>query len=223
MFFEVTQLSGLYGFYAKPYRLFDVDDLMLNTAGGMAGYFLSRYFTFFLPSREDIDKKAYKKGEQVSYPRRFFALLIDFVVLLILETAVGFLIPLGTWGASIVELLYLIGLQYLWKGKTVGKRLVRIRTATADGKRPPLWSLVLKYTPVYIFLFITKFSNIFSTSATAVISIWLLVFVMLFLLFMFVDFILSYRRGKRLWYELLSRTRNVSTIQPKAAAESPQP
>lgn len=222
VFFEVTQLTGLYGIYAKPYRLFDVDDLLLNTLGGMAGYALSRYFTFFLPSREDIDKKAFKKGEQVSYPRRFFALIIDFFVMLVLETAVGFIIPLGTWGASAVELLYLIGLQYLWNGKTVGKRFVRIRTASIDGKRLPLRRLAVKYTPIYIFLFVTKFSNIFSASATAtaVISIWLLVFVMLFLVFMFVDFILSYKRGKRLWYELLSRTRNVSTIQQKIPSEA---
>ena len=70
LFFELTQLTGLYGFYVTPYRLFDVDDLILNTADGMAGYFLSRYFTFFLPSREDIDKKAYRKGEQVSYKQK---------------------------------------------------------------------------------------------------------------------------------------------------------
>ena|GEM_PF-4075623 len=57
LFFELTQLTGLYCFYATPFRLFDVDDLIRNTAGGMAGYFLSRYFTFFLPSREDIDKR----------------------------------------------------------------------------------------------------------------------------------------------------------------------
>ncbi|MFR2586008.1 MAG: VanZ family protein, partial [Bacilli bacterium] len=28
LFFELTQLSGLYGFYERSYRLFDVDDLM---------------------------------------------------------------------------------------------------------------------------------------------------------------------------------------------------
>lgn len=37
LFFELTQLSGLYGFYPRPYRLFDVDDLLLNTTGGIVG------------------------------------------------------------------------------------------------------------------------------------------------------------------------------------------
>ena len=38
LFFELTQLSGLYGIYPRPYRLFDVDDLFLNTLGGIIGY-----------------------------------------------------------------------------------------------------------------------------------------------------------------------------------------
>ena len=38
LFFECTQLSGLYGIYPRSYRLFDVDDLMINTLGGILGY-----------------------------------------------------------------------------------------------------------------------------------------------------------------------------------------
>lgn len=221
LFFELTQLSGLYGFYAKPYRLFDVDDLILNTVGGMAGYFLSRYFTFFLPSREDIDRKAYRRGEQVSYMRRFFALIIDFFVMLLLQVLAGFFIPLGDF-AFVVELLYLIGLQYLWNGRTVGKWFVRIRTAAINKERLPLWSLFVKYIPIYVFLFLAKFLGILSASDTAAINLWMLGLILLFLFFLFVDFILSCKRGKRLWYERLSRTHNVSTIKPKNT-DAPQP
>ena len=35
LFFELTQLSGLYFVYQGSYRLFDVDDLIVNTAGSM--------------------------------------------------------------------------------------------------------------------------------------------------------------------------------------------
>ncbi|GAA0226871.1 hypothetical protein GCM10008921_09530 [Metaclostridioides mangenotii] len=38
LFFELTQLTGLYGIYIAPYRIFDVDDLMLNKLGGYIGY-----------------------------------------------------------------------------------------------------------------------------------------------------------------------------------------
>lgn len=40
LFFEFTQLSGLYFYYPRSYRLFDVDDLMANTLGGISGYYL---------------------------------------------------------------------------------------------------------------------------------------------------------------------------------------
>lgn len=40
-FIEVSQLSGLYGIYPCAYRHFDVDDLILNGAGLLAGFALA--------------------------------------------------------------------------------------------------------------------------------------------------------------------------------------
>ena len=40
LFFEMTQITGLYFLYPYPYRVFDVDDLFLNTIGGLLGSFL---------------------------------------------------------------------------------------------------------------------------------------------------------------------------------------
>ena len=37
LFFELTQLTGLYFIYPNAYRLFDVDDLIVNTLGGVFG------------------------------------------------------------------------------------------------------------------------------------------------------------------------------------------
>lgn len=44
LFFELTQLTGLYFIYPRSYRLFDVDDLLLNTLGGIIGYFYYGYY-----------------------------------------------------------------------------------------------------------------------------------------------------------------------------------
>ena len=44
LFFEVSQGTGLFGIYAHPYRLFDVDDLITNTTGAMLGYWRNRPF-----------------------------------------------------------------------------------------------------------------------------------------------------------------------------------
>lgn len=41
-FIELSQLSGLYGFYPCAYRHFDVDDLILNGTGLLAGFGLAR-------------------------------------------------------------------------------------------------------------------------------------------------------------------------------------
>ena len=74
LYFEVTQLTGLYGIYPKAYRLFDVDDLIINTLGGALGYLITPLVTIFLPARDEIDKLSYKKGKTVSIYRRFLSL-----------------------------------------------------------------------------------------------------------------------------------------------------
>lgn len=66
LFFELTQLSGLYFIYPRGYRLCDVDDLILNTLGGLIGYFVPRILIRFLPSKDEIDKIARVNGRNVS-------------------------------------------------------------------------------------------------------------------------------------------------------------
>lgn len=85
-FFELTQLSGLYFIYPRPYRLADVNDLITNTFGGMIGYWGAPMLTFFLPSRDKIDEVAYEKGQRVSLVRRFVAFAIDWFFISIIQS-----------------------------------------------------------------------------------------------------------------------------------------
>ena len=39
---ELTQLTGMWGLYACPYRKFSVDDIILNIVGTLLGFWLSR-------------------------------------------------------------------------------------------------------------------------------------------------------------------------------------
>mgnify|MGYP003373035398 FL=1 len=80
--FELIQLSALFGYYPRPYRLFEVDDLITNTLGGMLGYAICPLFARVLPTREKLDAIAYEKGQKVSKPRNFFAFLIDFILMI---------------------------------------------------------------------------------------------------------------------------------------------
>ena len=77
LFFELTQLSGLYFIYPRGYRLFDVDDLMANTLGGAVGYVAVTPFLKLLPSREEVDKTSFRRGQEVSLGRRVTAFVID--------------------------------------------------------------------------------------------------------------------------------------------------
>lgn len=39
LFYEVTQRTGIYGIFNCAYRIFDVDDLLLNSVGALLGFF----------------------------------------------------------------------------------------------------------------------------------------------------------------------------------------
>ena len=52
---EIMQLTGLFFIFPGSYRLFDVDDLMLNTLGGFAGTVLSNYICGLLPDIHSYD------------------------------------------------------------------------------------------------------------------------------------------------------------------------
>ena len=53
--FELIQYSALFGIYPRPYRMFDVDDLFLNTLGGMLGFWLTPALSWLLPTRQQLD------------------------------------------------------------------------------------------------------------------------------------------------------------------------
>lgn len=77
LFFELTQLSGLYFIYPRSYRLFDVDDLMSNTFGGICGYIGVTPFLWLLPSRAEMDDRSFRLSREVSAFRRLTAALFD--------------------------------------------------------------------------------------------------------------------------------------------------
>ncbi|MCZ3394386.1 VanZ family protein, partial [Enterococcus faecium] len=91
LFFELTQLSGLYGIYPRPYRLFDVDDLILNTFGAFVGGLITPFLVKAFPTREQIDRRSYDQGHKVTVLRRLVALIFDYLVV---GTIVGIFLSL---------------------------------------------------------------------------------------------------------------------------------
>ena len=75
LFFELTQLTGLNFIYPRQYRLFDVDDLMINMLGGILGYFIMNKLKVLLPSREEINDSV-----KVSVLRKITSILINIFI-----------------------------------------------------------------------------------------------------------------------------------------------
>ncbi|MDY0393954.1 VanZ family protein [Virgibacillus halophilus] len=54
LFFEITQLTGIYGIYNCPYRLFNVDDLLLNSVGALTGFLIAPIILALFPSKASV-------------------------------------------------------------------------------------------------------------------------------------------------------------------------
>lgn len=162
LFLELTQLTGLYGLYPRPYRLADVDDLMTNTLGGLLGYALAPLAMRLLPSQEQLKARAYRKSKQVSLTRRAFAALADLAVMLAaLMWLFASFRPAGGGGWAMARWLlgcYTIGIigyfvigGWLMGGRTPGKALLHLKLVDRrDGGRPKLWQLAVRYGVLYL-------------------------------------------------------------------------
>lgn len=157
LFFELTQLSGLYFIYPGSYRLFDVDDLIVNTCGSMIGFVLARIAMRFLPSREELDRESFVRGRRVSLLRRIVAFIYDEIAYAVLFIVV-FLIWTANFGTMSVWVYALIWLAYfalcpiILRGQTVGHRLTKLRIVSSGGGRVQWYQYALRYTLLFVLL-----------------------------------------------------------------------
>lgn len=227
LFFEVTQLTGLYGIYPRNYRLFDVDDLIINTFGGLVGYIFTPVISIFLPSRDKLDQESYKRGKQVSYLRRLCSFILDWMIifitypfLLILIRRFNLLNSYTELRYVIIIIVYFIVVPMLLHGQTLGKKFFKIKIVRTDGYELSWENYIVRYGILYFFflpapfLFLLMLGNIPSTSFLHFI-LYLGVMIFFLGIFLYGIFEAIYERltGKRiLCYERWSHTRSVSTI-----------
>ena len=209
LYFEITQLTGLYGLYPKAYRLFDVDDLIINTLGGVLGYLITPLVTIFLPARDEIDRLSYKRGKTVSIYRRFLAFLIDiFIFATIIFTVLtflnfnNFLLPL-----VIIIILYYIILPTL-TSYTLGKYIVKIKLDSKN--RYKKISICIRQIILY---FLIVFGPIIIIELNNYINGIIILFYILFITYTYFEICLKFfGRKKPLIYERLTKTQNISTV-----------
>lgn len=227
LFFELTQLSGLYGIYPRPYRLFDVDDLFLNTLGGIIGYAITPIFSHFLPNREKLDTLSYIKGKRISVLRRGMAVWIDLFLVSLLTTLFVML------GVENIFLQYVFSVIVIFmivptirKGYTCGKKWMNIKIVTINDEVPCWYQYFIRYGILYLFLLPAPYYFIFFVSLLNHLSrhlklvFWMVVLgFIVFAFVMFVHFLITLFTKKLFWYEKLSATKNSSTIEVEKCEE----
>lgn len=246
--FECLQLSALFGYYPRPYRLFDVDDLITNTLGGMLGYAITPVFAHFLVSRSRMDEKAYDRGRSVSPLRRVLAFFFDNLIVL-LTTAIitalilflhdEFLLISPATHICLIYLavvfVYLFILPILMHGKTPGKAAVKIKLVTMDGHTPHWYQYLLHFmilyglilpAPFYIFHCVLAFLTQ-SAAAHWMYGVAVLILAFLYIVTMYQCILSLFDKDAIPWYDRFLPIKNQSSIQglekeaPASDATSP--
>lgn len=145
LLYEITQITGIFFIYPRPYRFFDVDDLIINTLGAVAGYCCVPLIAKLLPDPFD-DKHMLAQGSEVSFLQRCVASLIDLglvlgaciLVIVGVPSLKAFLTSeRSLWRFPVFYILFLtIALAYglLFKGGTLGSKLTGLRLMTVGGE-----------------------------------------------------------------------------------------
>ncbi len=170
LFFELTQLSGLYFIYPRAYRLFDVDDLILNTTGGIIGFGLMSLIDKFLPSRDKIDSESRELGLIVSPLRKLTITFLDLFLYLIFTTILYLVI--GNRHTIIVSfIIYYLIIPLILNGPTISSKFLNVKKSF--NRKPlintllhPLFKVfyyfIIPYLPlVFMLYFGSYFNNIF--------------------------------------------------------------
>lgn len=147
LFFELTQLSGLYGYYNRPYRIFDVDDLILNTLGGYFGYMLSAICIKILPNVEKLDEHIQLENIPVRFIRRFLAFSFDWAIFALIS-----MISRGRFKTWMFVFFYFIMVSYINKGRTFGNWLFRIEVA-GKSEKLKFREVLVRYGVLYYLFF----------------------------------------------------------------------
>lgn len=221
---EFTQLSGLFGFYSRPHRLFQIDDLVLNTLGGGLGYLLTPLIVFMFPTRDDLDERAQLKQHRVSLFRKVIALGVD-LGLFLTASAIAAKLFYGTLNLHILKnnplrylallivrtklfyftllylVIYFVFLPYITKGFTIGDALVKLKIKNTDNSRLSFGRLLIKITLVILTINVyywTLYWYVINGQLSfdlPILQTYLLIFVAVVSIFLIVDSLYSLYKG----------------------------
>ena len=224
LFFEITQLTGLYHIFPSSYRLFDVDDLIANTLGGLLGFLICIPLSKLLPTREELDEMSFTKGRRVSLTRRMTSFVIDGLLLGLLtwicHKVVLKVCGISIWSGVLFFFLYAT-CNVVFNGKTLGKYITNLQIVDKEETLAKWYQYYLRYSVLYLFMKLPTFilwllekkiPNPWNLPIIFRIPVAFIVFMWVLVCLVKVSF------QESLWYEKLSCTKVVSTIK-KGEAE----
>ena len=220
LFFELTQLSGLYGYYPRPYRIFDVDDLIINTTGGLLGHIFAPLLMLFLPNRDELEKKSYSKGQKVSLTRRTLSFFIDILFVILFDVIIRIIFYnsiLENYTLLFSIPLYFIVLPLITKGQTIGKKVVKIKISGVSKEltwyRLLLRNIILIFFIIFPFLWLNLIERLLNMKNKSKIFLIIRIVFLIIQLINIVYYLKSALNKENIFlYEKITNTKNISTI-----------
>lgn len=219
LFFEVTQGTGLYFIYPKPYRLFDLDDLFLNTLGGILGYFLIGMIDKHLPTRDKIDEDSREAGKIVSGFRRITLFCLDIFLYLFITLFINMFIQ-KSYLKYVVFIIYYILIPYFSNDSTIAGKFLNVKI-TYQNKRllrtifRAIFNMVYYFEIIYILnigvIIIARYLNL---SNTILICIYL--FLGIFIFMFYLIHIIKVWKNQKIYYDSILKEEFISTIEGKS-------
>lgn len=192
LLYEVTQLTGLFFIYPRAYRIFDIDDLIINTLGAYLGYVVAPLISGLLPGISDKQNQRLVQGSEVAFAQRAIAAAMDFLIILSGAVLVIVSVPAlqapMTSRASLMRfplffilfMLIAVAYSFLLGGGTLGYRLAGLRLMTGRGLTASRLKCVLRTLLMYIGVFsipfwVLFFMSIYTEYAGAKSILWVLI------------------------------------------------
>ena len=215
LFFEFTQVTGLYGLYPRPYRLCDIDDLITNTLGGVIGYFIMGVIDNFLPTRDEIDEKTIENGKKVSGFRRITLFFLDLFIYLCLSTIFSVFFK-TLFPTTVSFIIYYAIIPYFWDGKTIASNFLNVRVTFQNMK---FIRLILKnifnyfyyfLLPIFILTIVGNIVNNINLSTLS--SIWIYLGCFIFIIFFYIVNTFLLLKNGGIYYDKAFKITYLSTI-----------
>jgi len=156
---ESTQFSGNWGFAECSYRVFSVDDLILNTTGTIIGIVFAPLLELVPGVR--LDPRERTRARPITRSRRAIQLICDWVTYTLASTFASILVTAAVAAVSVVNLAtpidsltalaglavgmaLFVAVPLVTGGETIGERVVLIEVRTPEGNVPGVPAILLK-------------------------------------------------------------------------------